>query len=81
MIDEYIEKLAAVAYQLSEASKELLGAIEWYAADMKSLHFDSEERGWKALDVALEIIKHDKPDAWKKLTTVTSSTTIGDKEK
>jgi hypothetical protein len=81
MKDEYVEKLAAIAYELSEASKEIMGAIEWYVTDSKSLYLDSEERAWKALDVALTIIKNDRSDVWKKkLSTLPKVTSHVPKE-
>ena len=73
MKDEYIAKIAAIASELSEASKELMDALEWYSTDSKTLYLNSEQRAWRALNVALEIIKHDKPEVLKQLTTLALS--------
>ncbi len=78
MKDEYIEKLAAIAYCLADAAKELNGAIEWYAADIKTLYQPSEKRAWEALDTALTIIKNDKPEVLQLLTSLCENKSSGD---
>lgn len=61
MKDEYTDRLAQIAGFLAEATQELCIAIGYHAQGLKTLNVDAEERAWKALDIALQIKKENKP--------------------